>query len=68
MKWSNNDIFFAAQNVCFWHKADIAQLSSNVRFWGLVLEQLHFNSHNQTKVVLDRGVRDYLVRAIRKPR
>jgi hypothetical protein len=33
-----------------------------------VLEQLHFNSHNQTKVVLDRGVRDYLVRAIRKPR
>jgi hypothetical protein len=24
----------AAQNVCFWHKADIPRLSSNVRFWG----------------------------------
>jgi hypothetical protein len=27
--------FFAAlHNVCFWHKADITQLSSNVRYWG----------------------------------
>jgi hypothetical protein len=24
----------AVQNVCFWHKADIKRLSSNVRFWG----------------------------------
>jgi hypothetical protein len=24
----------AAQNVCFWHKADMARLSSDVRFWG----------------------------------
>jgi hypothetical protein len=21
-------------NVCFWHKADITRLSSNVRYWG----------------------------------
>jgi hypothetical protein len=28
------DFFAAAQNVCFWHKADIARLSPNVRFWG----------------------------------
>jgi hypothetical protein len=26
--------FAAAQNVCFWHKADITRLSSDVRFWG----------------------------------
>jgi hypothetical protein len=26
--------FTAAQNVRFWHKADIARLSSNVRYWG----------------------------------
>jgi hypothetical protein len=24
----------AAQNVCFWHKADIVLASMNVRFWG----------------------------------
>jgi hypothetical protein len=27
-------VFAATQNVCLWHKADIARLSSNVRFWG----------------------------------
>jgi hypothetical protein len=27
-------IFAAAQNVCFWHKADIATRSVDVRFWG----------------------------------
>jgi hypothetical protein len=26
--------FTAAQNVCFWHKADIPLRSTNVRFWG----------------------------------
>src|SRR5262249_53337718 len=26
--------FTAPQNVCFWHKADIARLSSDVRYWG----------------------------------
>ena len=30
----NNGLLSAAQNVCFCHKADIARLSSNVRFWG----------------------------------
>jgi len=24
----------AAQNVCFWHKADMRTRSTNVRFWG----------------------------------
>jgi hypothetical protein len=27
-------LFAAAQNVAFWHKADITRLSSNVCFWG----------------------------------
>jgi len=26
--------FAAAQNVRFWHKADVTRLSFNVRFWG----------------------------------
>jgi hypothetical protein len=26
--------FFAAQNVCFWHKADIATVLNHVRFRG----------------------------------
>jgi hypothetical protein len=26
--------FAATQNVCFWHKADISRLSSDVRFQG----------------------------------
>jgi hypothetical protein len=26
--------FTAAQNICFWHKADITRPSFNVRFWG----------------------------------
>ena len=27
-------IFTAAQNVCFWHKADIDLSGGNVRYWG----------------------------------
>jgi len=27
-------LFVALHNVCSWHKADIARVSSNVRFWG----------------------------------
>jgi hypothetical protein len=30
----NARFFVALRNVCFCHKADISQLSSNVRFWG----------------------------------
>jgi hypothetical protein len=26
--------FAAAQNVCFWHKADVELSPANVRFWG----------------------------------
>jgi hypothetical protein len=26
--------FAAVQNVCFWHKADMAIALNNVRFWG----------------------------------
>ena len=26
--------FTAAQNVCFWHKADITIMLNDVRFWG----------------------------------
>ena len=28
------EMLTALRNVRFWHKADIARLSSNVRFWG----------------------------------
>jgi hypothetical protein len=26
--------FTAAQNICFWHKADMAATLNDVRFWG----------------------------------
>jgi len=30
-----DEVFFtAAQNVCFWHKAEITAALANVRFWG----------------------------------
>ena len=32
------------------------------------MESLHFNSRGECKVVLDEGVRDYLLRAIKPPR
>ena len=31
---SRHDPWAYVRNVCFWHKADISRLSSNVRFWG----------------------------------
>jgi hypothetical protein len=34
MRRSNNDVLYAAQNVRFWHKADIELSSANVRIWG----------------------------------
>jgi len=27
-------VFAGTQNVCFWHKADIAAVLIHVRFWG----------------------------------
>jgi hypothetical protein len=32
------------------------------------MESLHFNSRGECRVVLDEGVRDFLVRAIKPPR
>ena len=33
-KMIKQSIFTAAQNVCFWHKADNCLRCGNVRFWG----------------------------------
>jgi hypothetical protein len=32
------------------------------------MQKLHFNSRGECRVVLDEGVRDYLLRAIKPPR
>jgi hypothetical protein len=34
MKFANPHRVIRGQNVCFWHKADIAERDSHVRFWG----------------------------------
>jgi hypothetical protein len=52
------------------HAAIAGYLCEQMTVSGMVeaLEQLYFNKRDEARLVLDRGVRDYLVRAIRKPR